>query len=132
MTADVWRWYTRSISTMQIEASLDRELKMAAQAIAADYGPALSVRTSGTDVEFDFDTDGDSAAQWGSPDTVVEYSLTAGTLIRYDLAAGTQVPMASNITAITAEVVGGQLNVHLTASYRTTSQDLTLQLRDPS
>jgi hypothetical protein len=134
MTANVWRWYARTANAMQVQTALDRELKMAAQAIAADYGPALSVRTTdGTDVEFDYDTDGNGAAQWSSPDTVVQYTITADNmLMRHDLAAGTQVPMASNISAFTTEVVSGELNVHLTASYRTTSQDLTLQLRDPS
>src|SRR4051812_39181929 len=90
MTANVWRWYARTSHTMQEETALDRELKMAAQAIAADYGPALSVRTTdGTDLEFDYDTDANGAAQWSSPDTMVQYTLTAaGTLLRHDLGSG--------------------------------------------
>jgi prepilin-type N-terminal cleavage/methylation domain-containing protein len=132
-TANVWRWYARSIQSMHVSAQLDKELKMAAQAIAADYGPALSVRTTdGSDLQFDYDTDNNAAAQWTAPDTVIEYALSSGKLVRRDIGAGTEVPMARNITALSAEVVGGQLNVHLTASYRTTEQELTVQLRDPS
>jgi len=133
MTANVWRWYARSIKSMQVQAQLDRELKMAAQAIAADYGPAFSVRTTdGSDLQFDLDTDNNSAAQLTTPDTVIAYALDNGKLVRRDLGAGTEIPMARNISALTVESIGGQLNVHLTASYRTTDQDLTLQLRDPS
>jgi prepilin-type N-terminal cleavage/methylation domain-containing protein len=132
MTANVWRWYGRSIKSMQVSAQLDKELKMAAQAIAADYGPALAVRTTdGSDLQFDCDTDSNSSAQWTTPDTVIEYTISGGMLIRRDLSTGIEIPMARNISALSAELVGGQLNIHLTATYRTTDQDLTLQLRDP-
>ena len=125
------RWYQHSIKEMHVIAQLDKELKMASIAIAQDYGPALAARTTdGTDVEFDYD-DGDSVAQWGAPDTLVQYVLSGGKLIRRDLAAGSEVPIATDISAVSASIVDGQLNVHLIATYRKIDQDLTLQLRDP-
>jgi type II secretory pathway component PulJ len=133
LISNAWVWYARTSKSMHVSAELSRELKIAAAAIAQDYGPALTVRTTdGTDVQFDYDSNSDSAAQWTAPDLVVEYVLSNGNLLRRDLNAGTDIPLASGISAIVAEVVDGHLNVRLTATYRTTSQDLTLQLRDPS
>jgi hypothetical protein len=130
---NAWIWYAKSSKSMHVSAELNRELKLAATAIAQDYGPALAARTTdGTQLQFDYDNNSDGASQWTAPDNVVEYSLTGGKLIRHDDAAGTDVPLASSITAIAAEVVEGHLNVKLTATYRTTTQELTLQLRDPS
>ena len=39
--------------------------------------------------------------------------------------------MATDISDLSAEVVDGHLNVHLVAAYRTTQQDVTLQLQEP-
>ncbi len=65
------------------------------------------------------------------PDTVVEYVLKGGNLVRRDVTAGSEVPIAAGITELSAEIIDGHLNVHLVATYRDTEQDLTLQLRDP-
>jgi type II secretory pathway pseudopilin PulG len=130
---NAWIWYARTSNTMHVDAQLNRELKLAAAAIAQDYGPALAARTTdGSSLQLDYDNNSDSTAQWSAPDGLVEYSLTDGKLVRHDDSAGTDVPMANNITAIAADVVDGHLNVKLTATYRTTTQELTLQLRDPS
>ena len=126
-------WYSRTTRDMHVASQLNRELKLAAEAIAQDYGPALAARTTdGTDVQFDLDDNSDATAQWGAPDTIVQYVLSGGRFLRRDLSSGIDVPMARSITAMETEVVDGHLNVHLTATYRTTTQDLTLQLRDPS
>jgi prepilin-type N-terminal cleavage/methylation domain-containing protein len=130
---NAWRWYARSINDAHISAQLSRELKLAAEAIAQDYGPALAVRgVDGTSFQFDIDSSGgDSVAQWDAPDTVIEYIVQGGNLVRRNLADGTEVPMAGNITDLSAQDVEGHLNVHLVAGYRTTEQDLTLVFEDP-
>jgi prepilin-type N-terminal cleavage/methylation domain-containing protein len=130
--SNVWRWYARSTNHIQVTAHLERELRLAADAIAADFGPSLAARTvDGSNVQFDLDTDSSSTAQWDTPDTVIEYALQGGKLMRRDLSTGNEVPMASNISDVTAEVVEGHLNVKLTASYRDAQEDVTLQLQEP-
>ena len=128
-----WIWYAKSSKSMHVSAELNRELKLAATAIAQDFGPALAARTTdGSDLQFNYDDNSDGSAQWTTPDNVIAYSLTGGKLVRHDDAAGTDIPLASNITAINAELVAGHLNVTITATYRATQQQLNLQLRDPS
>jgi len=130
--SNVWRWYARSTNHIQVTAHLERELRLAADAIAADFGPSLAARTVDvTTVQFDFDTDSNAAAQWDTPDTVIEYVVQGGKLVRRDLTSGNDVPMASNISDVTAEVVAGHLNVRLTAAYRDEQEDVTLQLQEP-
>jgi type II secretory pathway component PulJ len=130
--SNVWRWYARTANHVQVTAHLERELRLASDAIAADFGPSLSARTvDGTNVQFDFDTDANAAAQWDAPDTVVEYVVQANKLVRRDLVSGNEIPVAGNISDVTAEVVDGHLNVKLTASYRNEEEDITLQLQEP-
>jgi type II secretory pathway pseudopilin PulG len=129
--SNAWRWYARSVNEMQVSAHLGRELKLAADAIAQDFGPSLAARTpDGLSVQFDFDDDANSAAQWAAPDTVIEYVVSDGKLLRRNLSSGADVPMAA-ISEVTAEVVNGSLQVHLTAAYRDEQQVVTLQLQEP-
>jgi len=132
LISNVWRWYARSTNKIQIAAHLERELRLASDAIASDFGPSLAARTvDGANVQFDYDADASATAQWDAPDTVVEYVVQANRLVRRDLASGNEIPVASNISDVTAEVVGGNLSVKLTASYRDEQEDLTLQLQEP-
>jgi hypothetical protein len=129
--ANASRWYSRSLHEMNVSAQLDKELKMACQAIAQDFGTSLAAQTTnGANLQLDYDS-GDGIAQWGTPDTVVEYVVQGGNLVRRDIAGGTVVPMAGNISELSAQIVDGNLNVHLIASFRDTQQDITLQLQDP-
>jgi prepilin-type N-terminal cleavage/methylation domain-containing protein len=130
--SNVWRWYGHAANHIQVTAHLERELRLAADAIAADFGPSLAARTvDGSNVQFDFDTDSNAAAQWDTPDTVIEYVVQNGNLVRRDLSSGNEVPMAANISEVTAEVVDGHLNVKLIAAYRNEQEDVTLQLQEP-
>ena len=130
--SNAWRWYARSANHIQVTAHLERELRLAADAIAADFGPSLAARTvDGAQVQFDFDTDANAAAQWDSPDTVVEYLVQNGSLVRRDLSSGNEIPLAANISDVTVDEVAGHLNVKLTATYRDEQEDVTLQLQEP-
>ena len=124
-----WGWYARATLASQVSTQLTKELKLAAEAIAQDFGPSLAARTvDGTQVQIDTDADDDGVAQWAAPDSVVEYLVQSNQLVRRDVISGTTLPMAAHISEVTAETVGGKFQVHLTASLRGTDQDLTLQL----
>src|SRR5205809_2092036 len=100
--SNAWRWYLHAVKEMQVSAHLNRELKLAADAIAQDFGPSFAARTpDGATLQFDFDDDSNAAAQWAAPDTVVEYVVQSGKLVRRNLATGAEVPLASNISAVT-------------------------------
>ena len=130
--ANATRWYTRSISDQHISSELGRELKFAAQAIAQDFGRSVAAQTGdGTDLLFDYDSNGDSTAQWAAPDKVIRYVLQGGVLLRRDLSDGTEIPIARNINTVSVSGDGTELDVYLLATYRTTQQDLTLALPNP-
>lgn len=129
--ANATRWYARSANAIHVESQLDKELRMAGQALADDFGRSLAARTTdGDDIQFDIDN-GDATAQWAAPDTVIEYVLQDSLLIRKDLSAGTQVPMARNVRDFQAFIDDGHLSVTCTTGYRDTEQKITFQLRDP-
>jgi len=129
--SNAWKWYARSTGEIGVALQLTRELKLATDALAQDFGPALAARTvDGTQLQFNFDVDGDGVAQWDAPDTVIEYALNGTLLRRHNLADATVVPLARQITGLEAEVVGGHLQVHLTAGHRNATQDVTLELRE--
>ena len=92
-----------------------KELKIATEAIAQDYGPAIASRTVDDEV-LQLNIDGaplDGVAAWDSPDTVIEYPLVNGRLIRRDLSSNTEVPIAAQISAMQAATVHGKVEVHL-------------------
>ncbi len=128
--ANIWRWYGHSVSEQQTEVMLTQELKLASEAIAQDYGPALASRTvDGSQIQFDLDGGAeDGAAQWASPDTVVEYSIVSGSLLRQDLNAETGIPLASHMQSLDVQAVSGHLELTLTAAFRNTQRTITLRL----
>ena len=129
LTTNATRWYVKSVHVINVSTQLNKQLKLASEAIAQDTGGMLAMRTtSGSDLEFDFD-DGDSTAQWASPDTVVQYTLSNGLLLRHDLLADEQTVVAREITAFSATANGSYLDVHIVAGYRDDQQDITLELR---
>src|SRR5438105_3786536 len=71
--ASTWRWYARSVNQLHVESQLDQELKFAVTALAQDMGGSIATRTlDGNAIQFDID-DGDAAAQWAAPDSIVQY-----------------------------------------------------------
>ena len=131
--ANGWRWYARQADATHVSTQLTRELKLAAESVAEDYGSALASRTvDGTTLQINIDAGVvDGIAQWTAPDTVLEYAVDGGKLMRRDLTADTELTIADHIAELSAEVVEGKLQVQLTAQYRQTEHELTLQLEGP-
>jgi type II secretory pathway component PulJ len=132
LVGNAGRWYGRSMHAANVDLQLSRELKIAAETIAADFGPALAARTvDGSQLQLNLDSGAeDGVAQWDAPDTVIEYVRQGTRLLRKDLAATTELTVAEYITAVEAEVVSGHLQVKLTAGFRGDEQDVTLELRE--
>ena len=129
LSTDAARWYVVSVHEINVSTQLNKQLKLASEAIAQDAGGMLAMRTSnGSDLEFDID-DGDSTAQWTGPDTVVQYTINNGLLLRHDLLLDEQTVVAREITAFTTTANGAYLDVHIVAGYRGDQQDITLELR---
>jgi hypothetical protein len=128
---DVWRWYAHSTAEQQVSVSLCQELKLAAEAMAQDYGPAIASRSlDGASIQIDLDGGGkDGLADWASPDTIIEYSIVDGKLVRRDVLSGADgVVIASNLQTLEATTQNGKLEVKLTAKVRKTEQSITLRL----
>jgi prepilin-type N-terminal cleavage/methylation domain-containing protein len=116
-SANALKWYSRSVQAAEIANQLTRELKMAAEAIAQDYGDALSAQTA----------DG-ITLQLDRSDVDLEYVVQANQLIRRNVDTAAELPIAAHIKELSAETVDGKLQVHLTAAIRNTEQTVTLQL----
>ena len=116
-SANALKWYSRSVQAAEIANQLTRELKMAAEAIAQDYGDALSAQTA----------DG-ITLQLDRTDVDLEYVVQANQLIRRNVDTAAELPIAAHIKELSAETVDGKLQVHLTAAIRNTEQTVTLQL----
>jgi prepilin-type N-terminal cleavage/methylation domain-containing protein len=116
-SANALKWYSRSVQAAEIANQLTRELKLAAEAIAQDYGDALSAQTA----------DG-ITLQLDRSDVDLEYVVQANQLIRRNVDTAAELPIAAHIKELSAETVDGKLQVHLTAAIRNTEQTVTLQL----
>ena len=111
------RWYHRSVQATEIANQLTRELKLAAEAIAQDYGNAVAAHSDdGITLQIDRD------------EADVEFAVQANQLIRRDLVTTVELPVAAHIKELTAQTVEGKLQVNLTAAIRNTEQTVTLQL----
>src|SRR5688572_631705 len=108
--ANAWRWYARQADATHVSTQLTRELKLAAEAVAEDYGAALASRTvDGTTLQINIDAGvADGVAQWAAPDAVIEYAVDAGQLVRRDLTADTEFTIADHVNDLSAEVVDGK------------------------
>jgi type II secretory pathway component PulJ len=130
LSTDAARWYVKSVYEINVTTQLNKQMKLAAEAIAQDAGGALAMRTNSDNDELEFNIDsGDSTAQWADPDTVVQYSLRNGLLMRHDLLTDIETVVAREITGFTIAVDGAYLDVHVVAGFRSDQQDITLQLR---
>src|SRR5687768_7415153 len=91
---NTWRWYIRSVRDIRIVTQLTREVKLASEAIAQDFGPALAARTiDGSTLQFNYDNNADGIADWSAPDVVIEYAIDSERLVRRDLNTSTEVPL---------------------------------------
>ena len=129
---NAWRWFARSSNELHAAVQLTRELKLASEAMASDFGPGIAARTvDGSQLQINLDTDGDDTADWEAPDTVIEYVVANGKLLRRDLLAATEVPMAGQMTTFSVAAAGADLTVQLTAEHRSSTHTITLQLEGP-
>lgn len=130
MVGNAWAWYGRSIREQQLAVLLAQELKIAAEAIAQDYGPAVGSRTTGgNNIQLNLDSPGGNGSpDWAAPDTVIEYSITSENLIRRNVITGAELPVAAHIRRIEAATVSGHLQLTVTAGFRGMEHALTLHL----
>src|SRR5216110_323152 len=120
--ANLWRWYGKSVAEQQSAVMLAQEMKIASEAIAQDYGPALASRTlDGITVQIDIDS-GNGVADWAAPDTVIQYAVANGILFRQDLTNTSTIAVASYMESMSAQVVEGHLEVTLNGKVRNTPQ----------
>jgi hypothetical protein len=131
--ANASRWFGKSMSNLQSSAEITRELKLATDAIALDYGKAIATRSEdGETLQLDFDGPSpDGVAQWESPDVVIEYARQGEKLLRRDTSTGIELPVADHVSAIAAAAVYGKLQLTLTASARDIQESVTLQFDGP-
>src|SRR5436309_4780927 len=95
--ANAWRWFARGAHATQVSSQLTKELKLAADAMAQDFGPAVGARTTdGINVQFDLDGNNDGVAQWGGADNIVEYAIDFANVVRRHPTSGLEFPMATH------------------------------------
>src|SRR4051812_24902032 len=131
LITSAWRWFGHAATEARITIELARELKMAADSIAQDYGTALDARSAdaGDSLQFDFDGGGlNGVADWASPDRIIQYKEDGGKLVRMDLSTNAQTVVAGHIQSFQIDAVAGKWQLTLQARIRGVDQNLTLQL----
>ena len=80
---------------------------------------------------FDSPANPDGVAEWGPPDTVIVYMLMGNRLVRWNQTAATAFTVAGNVDGFGLSILGNQLQIDLTFTYRTVTQTCTLMANTP-
>ena len=70
-------------------------------------------------------------ADWGTPDTIIVYSLQGDELVRSDQTNNTSFIVARYVTQFAVQDLGDRVQIQLTFAYRGLTQTFTLVGRDP-
>lgn len=130
MMATMWSWLGVSVVQQQTGDQFSRELKMAADAIAQDFGSAVGARTLDT-YTLQICHDGveyNETADWASPDTVIEYGIANGRLIRTDTATNEELVIARHFDDFRIEDDNGVPVVTMRLLRRGIERELLLRL----
>jgi type II secretory pathway component PulJ len=148
--AQTWSGLVRPTIDLGIRTSLFQEANLATDALARDLAGSLAnpegrlgAKTSYPFIArlqpgnaqlwlcFDGGDPPNGVADWGTPDTVIVYTLQDTCLVRTDQNAGTTVTVARYLTGFQVQDIGGGVQIQLTFTYRSRTQTYTLVARDP-
>jgi len=110
--AQVWRSVSLDGAELTARARLARELRFAVETLSRDMGAAVGAMPVGGSrvlICRDWGQTPNGQADWGEPDRMVEYYVSDGQLVRLDQSAGTELVIAEDVSAFTAENVTASL-----------------------
>lgn len=135
LSARFCRNYCLSLLDLSGRQTVLRELRLAQQYLAQDFGPAVGATAMGGNrllICQDAGNAPDGVAQWGSPDVLVEYCLTDGLLYRYDYSSDLDVAVASCVQDFAVSEAGeSDLSISLTVECAQASRDMSLEWSRP-
>ena len=148
--ASLWSGLGRPLVDALTRERISQDASLAAAALARDFGGSLTntedrlgglaegklvgrMQPDGSVLRLCFDGGvlPDGVAEWGDPDTVINYHVQDGNLIRWDEHAGTMFIVARNVQQLELEDLGTGVQIKLTFVYRNWTRTYTLVGLDP-
>jgi len=103
--AQIWRFLSVDMTDLMARSRVGQELRVATEALAEDFGPAVGV-TRVSDQRILICKDGgatpNGTADWADPDIMIEYYLSNGKLQRVDQSTGAELVIAENVATFSA------------------------------
>ncbi len=149
LLASVWSGLGRPISDALASAHITQEANLAAAALARDFGGSLPessarlgyavdgqwvgrMQPGGTELRLCFDGPvSDGVAQWAPPDTVIDYYVQGGRLIRANESDGSTFVVARHVTHLDLVDEGASVQIRLTFAFRQLTKTYTFVGFDP-
>jgi prepilin-type N-terminal cleavage/methylation domain-containing protein len=145
LVSGVWHSFSRSMRDTVALGRLSQEASLAVESLSRDLSGGLPEQVSGgkrlgrlvdqsaaagPELRLCYDGDGDSVADWASPDVVVSYAVASQQLVRsYD--GSPAVVIADGVDHMELTTVADGLRIDLTFRYRTFTKTYTLITMDP-
>jgi type II secretory pathway component PulJ len=150
LLASSWIGLARPLLEATFQCRLAQEADLALAALARDLGGSLSDTAGRTGSKalsqfvgwttpagsqlwlcFDGGPNPNGIADWAPPDTVITYEVVSNSLVRSNQTAGGSFVVASNVSGLELQNLGGSVQITLTFQYRDVSQTYSLIANSP-
>jgi type II secretory pathway component PulJ len=155
LISGIWSGLGRSATDAVSRCRVAQEARLAAAALARDFGGSLPEEPTGqkqcgrlvdrlivggTELQLCFDGEpANGVGDWSAPDTVVIYQLQTETtygkawkrLVRRNMATGSEFTVATNVDAMELTDQGDGVKIDLTVTYRDITRTFTIIAKDP-
>ena len=136
MTARPWRSLMLSMGDLTARSETAEEMRFLMENLSRDFGPAVGATALDAHRLLICQDGGpipDGIADWGWPDTKVEYYLTDGQLRRLDRSSGVETTVANGIStfSVARPWWSSTLRIEVTLTHKDLSRRATLLWSDP-
>lgn len=134
MTAQFWRTYSVHLVDYVATCSVTQEARFVTESLAMDFGSAAGALKLDSDHLLICKDSGDypnGFADWGLPDTLVEYYVSNDRLYRYDQSDGTDIVIASAIGSMNVSKQGTDFQITIDLQRRDVARQLTFFWESP-
>ena len=147
LISGTWTGVGRSVVNAIARCRVTQEANLATESLSRDFSGSLAEQATGrrqlgsmvgcqpfAGPELRLCYDGeplDGAADWGTPDTVIAYTVENNCLVRSNLQAGTEFVAAGNVEQMQLTQLDGVVTIDLTFKYRNIVQTYTFEAKGP-
>lgn len=147
MISGVWTGIGRSIVDSIAQGRVVGEATMALEALRRDVSGGLpedpsgglslgqrigQLNVAGSELHFCYEgAPENGTADWATPDTVIEYRVSGGKLLRDNIASGVSLVVANGVSQFSVSDVANGVQVELTLEQRDFSRTYTMVIPNP-